>query len=116
MPELSEKIISRVEKKFEKGENHFVARGVMASIALALSDPGVRQDILLDSNERIVRFLQDRDAAGEVYALREDLGNGAQDSTDYVRVTSRNGVNTNVSRNETSGEAVIRMTTADIDY
>ena len=116
MPELSEKIIDRVERKFNRGENHFAARGVMASIALALSDPEVRQDTLLDSNERIVRFLQDRDAVGEVYALREDLGSGAQDSTDYVRVTSRNGMDTGVQRNDTTGVVVIRMTTADIDY
>lgn len=116
MPELSERIIKRVEQKFNGGENHFAARGVLASIALGLADAEVRQDTLLDSNERIVRFLQSRDAEGEVYALRADLGNGDQDSTDYVRVTNRNGVDTGTVRGNTTGRVILRATTAEIDY
>ncbi|MDB5180070.1 MAG: hypothetical protein JWN12_702 [Candidatus Saccharibacteria bacterium] len=116
MPELSERIVSRVEQKFDRGENHFTARGILATIAIGLMDPQPRQDILLDSNERIVRLLQERDAEGEVYALREDLGNGEQDTTDYVLVTNRNGIETGAERARMTGRVILRATTAEIDY
>jgi len=116
MPELSERIVQRAERKFESGNDHFAARGILASIAILLSEPQVRDAILLDSNKGIVRMLEEKGAEGEVYAVRQDLGNGEQDSTDYVRVTSRDGMATHVPRNREYGsEAVVRDSTSDID-
>jgi len=117
MPELSERILNRVERKFNSGENHFAARGILASIALGLVDTEVRHDTLLDTNERIVRFLRDHQAEGVVYAVRQDLGNGDQDSTDFVHVKVRDGIETGVGRSKSDNETVIiRADTAEIDY
>ena len=116
MPELSERIIKRVEQKFISGHNHFPARGVLASIAIELAETEAGHNILLDSNERIVRFLVDNHAEGEVYALRKNILKGVQTSSDFVRVTSRDGVETGVTRRETTGIAITRANTAEIDY
>jgi len=118
MSDLGERIIDRAERKIHGGENHFAARGVLASIALALmvmDDTEVGQTILLDTNKAIVDSLRRSGAEGEVYALREDFGSGKQDSTDYVLVTKRDGVETGAERGRTSGVVILRATTAEID-
>lgn len=118
MPELNEKLIQRVEKKFENGENHFIARGVLASLALALTtDTEVRQNTLLDSYERSMRLLQEKNAEGAIYATRTDRGNGMQDGPDRLIITKRDGTDTGETLSSVSdGGIVVRMTTEQIDY
>jgi len=115
MSDLGERIINRAEQKIQSGENHFAARGFLASIALALMDAEVRQNTLLDTNKAIMKSVHDSGAEGQVYAHREDLGSGQEDSTDYVLVTKRNGVETGAERGQTSGVVILRATTAEID-
>ena len=88
--------MDRVERKFDSGNNHFAARGVMSSIALAMMASEGRE-VIHHTNERIVDFLQERNAEGVVYAILEDLGNGFQHSTDYVDIHMRNGEQTGLS-------------------
>ncbi len=81
--------LERFERKFEKGENHFVALSVRAAFLLLLrSDEfALRADI----NRDIIDSMLDHDATGAVYATRRDLGNGPQDSSDLVLITARQG-------------------------
>lgn len=117
MPELSEKLIQRVEKKFENGENRFIARGALASLALALTtNTEVRDNTILDSYERSMRFLQDHDAEGAIYAVRSDRGNGLEDGPDKLVVTKRDGIETGEVLDPRDGAVVVRMTTEQIDY
>ena len=112
MADIGEKILARVERKFDRGANLFRARGAMASIALVFFEN--EREIIIDANAGIVELLKERNAEGEVYAVREDLGNGYQDSTDFVRVTSRDGVPTYMLRTHNDG-IVIRASTGNID-
>lgn len=97
----TQRIMDRVERKFDNGQNHFAARGALSSIALAFTaSDGV--EAIHHANERIIEFLKDRNAEGVVYAVREDLGNGFQDSTDYVNIHMRNGEQTGRSLEELS--------------
>ncbi|MFZ2126252.1 MAG: hypothetical protein WAV04_01955 [Candidatus Microsaccharimonas sp.] len=117
MPDIGERIMTRVEHKFDKNENLFFARSLMARIALVFTPN--EGEIIADTNERIVRFLKDRHAEGVVYATREDLGNGKQDSTDFVMITSRDGQSTSIDiavGKETLEKMVIRTSTEDVDY
>lgn len=107
----TERIVSRVERKFDKGNDLFVARGILSSAAIGFSNEEFQ--IIGEANRRIVELLESKGAEGAVYAVREDYGNGDQDSTDYVLVASRDGRPTKAipatgrwfPREETSGFA-----------
>lgn len=118
MTTIGEQIMTRVERKFEKGENFFRARGVMARIALVFTSDEL--EVIADTNERTVRFLDDKGAEGYVFAFRDDLGNGYEDSTDFVLVTSRDGHPTVLppahEHNINGHGIVIRASTDTIDY
>lgn len=112
------KIIDRVERKFDKGNNHFMARGIMAKVALAMTVPDDRE-IIQQTNNRITDFLQSRNAEGIVYAVRQDLGNGLQDSTDYVGIYARNGERTSLEAPDFTGRfgrfIIVRVQTPGFD-
>lgn len=105
---FTERVIGRAERRFEGGKNHFMARSTMTSIAafFMFSDYKPLHDAFIRANEGIVSMLAAHDAEGEVYAVREDLGNGYQDSTDFVRVARRGGVATNALRRPGQGVVV----------
>lgn len=108
MTEIIGKITARAERKFDAGKDHFIARGILASLAIGKDD-----DIRQASNEAIVSMLEQRGAEGEVYAVRDDLSNGPEDSTDFVRVTSRRGVPTGSER-RIGQSIVIRASSSDL--
>lgn len=111
----ADRVVKRAEHRFTNGSNHFMARTALASMAPSFTfDSAESRDYaFVRANEGIVAMLQRNQAEGEVYAVREDLGNGKQDSTDFVRVTKRGGIATNADRRSTSQEYVIRGTTYD---
>lgn len=113
MSEINEGIMKRVERKFEKGKNIFIARGLLSSLAiLRATDMDGKKS---ESNELIARFLLSRGAEGEVFAAVQDTGSdGAQHTPDTVRVTMRSGVPTGALRGVPDDEVVIRATTDDI--
>lgn len=115
---MSDRIIRRVERKLDNGENSFAARGVMASLALALSSLDEKA-IISQTNQRIVELMESRKAEGAVYAERIDLGNGEQDTTDYVFVAKRNDTKTGVpdfrSIGRAGGKIVVRERTSGFD-
>lgn len=90
---MQDRILSRVEKKLDQGKNFFAARSIMSTLALAMTSSNDRAAIQ-EVNERIIKLLESKKAEGAVYATREDLGNGEEDTTDYVYVAKRDGVNT----------------------
>ncbi|MEO6110151.1 MAG: hypothetical protein ABIP50_04030 [Candidatus Saccharimonadales bacterium] len=111
---FSDRVVERAESKFEKGKNLFMARTMLSSIAASLtfSDYSSLNYAFARANEGIMSMLETHGAEGEVYAVREDLGNGYQDSTDFVRVTKRGEAATHAMR--TPGQSiVIRALTPD---
>lgn len=92
MAGLTEKIVSRAERKFEKGDNHFIARSAMASLALFFTDSS--RDIIRSANERIIQVMEERGAEAAIYAVEMDLGNGYEHSGDVVLIAEREGVPT----------------------
>ena len=116
MHPLSARIVEHVERRFEHGDNHFIARGALASLALLIAQD--RNEIIIDANERIVRSLSHLGAEAVVYAIRGDQGNGYQDSTDFVHITSRWGDPTKAARKELMASLddryVVRASTTEI--
>jgi hypothetical protein len=108
MSETISKIINRAEQKLHTGENHFPARGFLATIALALGNDTDRAA----SNDAIILMLRRNQAEGEIYAIREDYGSGETDSIDYVRVTARQGLPTETQRH--IGNVVVRASTDEL--
>ena len=113
---ISARIVEHVERRFERGDNHFIARSAMAGLALLAAQD--RNEIIIDANERIVRSLSHLGAEAVVYAIRGDHGSGFEDSTDFVQVTSRGGRPTKAQRKEIFAsmdeQYVIRASTAEI--
>lgn len=108
MTEIIEKITARAERKFDAGKDHFIARSILASLAIGRND-----DLRQASNEAIVGMLAQRGAESEVYAVRDDLSNGPEDSTDFVRVTSRSGTSTGAER-RIGQSIVVRASSSDL--
>lgn len=109
---LPGRIIARAERLIDRGDDLFTARSVMASIAMFLlldDHPDVRA-VREEANAGIIQALAQRGAEGMVFADRVDLGNGPQDSTDFVLVTAREGVKT-IRRPDIHGELVVRDAT-----
>lgn len=111
--DMNERNLKRVERLFNRGKDTFMARGIMASIALGLSDD--MQSATIASNEGIMKLLDQKGAQAEVFAIRRDLGNGDEDSSDIVRVIARDGVATSAVRNAQGEQVVIRATTDEIN-
>jgi len=106
------RIIARAERLIDRGNNLFMARSTMANAAIwmFLDDYQDVQAVHEEANAGIIRALAARGAEGMVFADRMDLGNGYQDSTDFVAVTARNGARTLISP-EIYGELIIRDAT-----
>lgn len=112
---LTKKVVDRASRQFEQGKDHFTARSVLAGMAMSMSSSYEQtRDLMATANDGIVNMLEANGASGVVYALREDLGNGLQDSTDYVKVVARSGHPT-----DTIGvnidNSVIRARTTDLE-
>lgn len=112
--EITGRIVTRAEKLIDRGENLFPARSFMSGLAIwaFLDDHPEVSAVLRESNAGIMRALLERGAEGMVFADRMDLGNGYQDTTDFVAVTARDGAATPISPS-IYGELVIRDTTPD---
>ncbi len=81
-----------VRKQFEKGEDVFPVHTIMAALALNIlmvGDERIEAEAAI--NAAAIEELRRQGAEGQVYAVREDLGSGLEDSEDRVIVTSRNG-------------------------
>lgn len=90
---VPQRIAERAGRLLDRGENVFTARSLAASIAIGIlfDDYDSMRDVKADGNDRIIAEMTKRSIEGLVYADRMDLGNGYQDSTDFVVVTSREG-------------------------
>lgn len=109
---LPGRIVARAERLIDRGDDLFPARSVMASVAMFLfldDHPDVRA-VREEANAGIIQVLAERGAEGVVFADRVDLGNGPQDSTDFVLVTARRGIKT-IRRPDIHGELVVRDAT-----
>jgi len=117
-PTRSERIIERVERRFDSGENHFRARTVLADLALRGAQDA--KELIEDSDERIIRSLSNAGAEAVIYYIVGDHGNGPQPTAEYVCVTKRDGVETLARMKPLSpgaGEAYVPvLTTNQIDY
>ena len=117
-PTRSERIIERVERRFDSGENHFRARTVLADFALRGAQDA--KELIEDSNERIIRSLSSAGAEAVIYTITGDNGHGGHASAAYVCVTKRDGVETLARMKPLlpgSGEAYVPiLTTNQIDY
>lgn len=83
-------LLSHIEKEaVEKENNHFRAYPALASIAIAMTMTSDRDVFFDDINEKALLALRDGGIDAEIYALRGDMGNGAEDSVNYLRVTRR---------------------------
>lgn len=113
---MSRHISGRAERRFSKGDDHFIARSFITSAFIIAMQR--EKNIIANANERIVRSFADLGAEAEVYAVETDLGNGREHSTDFVNVIARNGIRTGAQRTPLHSDAesyVIRASTADID-
>ena len=117
MAEINEGVLKRVDRKFEAGRNHFIARGIMSTIAIerAAGSHAEVEDMRDETNQLIVRLLAQKGAEGEVYAVYQDISpDGYQTSPDTVRVISRDGKPTGVERSSSPHGYAQRATTDDI--
>ncbi|MDN5275989.1 MAG: hypothetical protein JWN33_638 [Candidatus Saccharibacteria bacterium] len=116
MADLSEKILGRVERKFNKGDNLFFARSLLARFALASSAGFLAEKMDEkndESNRQIARRLADMGANAVIYAHRTPNGIESSDSQDFVIITARGGIETKLQLPATG--IVQRVNTSDIE-
>lgn len=114
-----DRMIARVEREvLDWSVDHMTAYTILNRMAVALALVGRKgPDVETAFYERLHQDLLNRLAqsgvGAEVYARRGDiLGNGVQDSRDFLRVISRNGITTNaVRRGDPELGAVVRAQT-----
>lgn len=112
-------IEARIKTWAEMGGDHFTAYPLLDRIALAMridNTSGERDDFYHDVNTRTVAALAKDGIMAEVYALRGDLGNGDEDTRDYVRVYERRGRPTEIDRLRLGDHQkyVVRASAADL--
>ena len=113
-----EKVAHRAEKKFDKGENLFQARGVLAWFAIysRTQDARARNEAFAESDEHIVDRLAQRGASAEIYEIHYANGAESEVSRAFVRVISRDGVPTDTHRNiDRNGVPITRTITRSLD-
>lgn len=92
---LTTRVERHVARHLERGDDVFYARPLMASLAIALMTGERYHEAVNATTNAALSVLKSAEAEGEVYAIRQDLGNGLEDGRDRVHVTSRSGVLTN---------------------
>jgi hypothetical protein len=113
MPVNTEKILSRVERRYEAGKNHFNARSMLADLVLSLTTKTGREYEASrdDINQRIIGLLAAKGAVAEVYDVIQMAGaDGYQTTSDTVRIIARDGVPTDAVRTQSRDGYRVRAT------
>lgn len=84
-----------VERRLDRGEVVFAARPVLASLAIGLMTGEKYAEARQATADAAIAALEASKAEGELFAIRQDLGNGLEDSRDKIHVTRRDGAETN---------------------
>jgi len=112
---LATKVARHVEVRLERGEVVFPARPLLASLAIGLMTGDKYAEARQVTADAAITALEASKAEGELFAIRQDLGNGLEDSRDKIHVTRRNGTETNArygTEDNPGLEPVIRARTS----